>query len=226
MDAAHVRSPYRCLPLVIANSFGWEILSPVGFTAMWNGGPATDGVVILPDPGPAPPAVSHFGHGILTFRLPFVFRTDPGTDLIVQGPVNQPKDAIAALTGVVESDWGPFSFTMNWKFTRPKTAVRFKKGEAICHLIPIERGALERVDPRFVPISADAGLEARHAEWGEARKRFNDDLKVPGSAARAEGWQKHYQRGVDLAGNPGPPSHRTRNNLKPFKPEPASGSED
>jgi hypothetical protein len=139
MDAAHVRSPYRCLPLVIANTYGWEILSPVGFTAMWNGGPATDGVVVLPDPGPPPPAVSHFGHGILTFKLPFVFRTDPGTDLIVQGPMNQPKDAIAALTGVVESDWGPFSFTMNWKFTRPKTAVRFRKGEAICHLIPIER---------------------------------------------------------------------------------------
>jgi hypothetical protein len=224
MDAATARSPYRCLPLVMANSFGWEVVTPVGLTAIWNGGPATDGVVVLADPGTIPPATSHFGEGILTFGLPLVFRTDPGTDLIVQGPVNQPKDGIAALTGVVESDWGPFSFTMNWKFTRPRTAVRFRKGEAICQLFPVRRSALEKVEPRLRPLSAVPELRLRHTEWKEQRTKFNEDLKVPGSTARAEGWQKHYQRGVDLQGNPGPPSHRTRNNLKPFKPDPESGS--
>ena len=32
------RHPYRCLPLTMANTTGWEILCPVGFTAEWNGG--------------------------------------------------------------------------------------------------------------------------------------------------------------------------------------------
>ena len=147
MDAAHQRAPYRCLPLVIANRYGWEILCPVGFTAIWNGGPAANGVVVLDDPGTSPPVESHFGEGILTFKMPVLFRTDPGTDLIVQGPINQPKDAIAPLMGVVESDWGPFTFTMNWKFTRPKTAVRFNKGEPFCHITLAKRGALEEVRP-------------------------------------------------------------------------------
>jgi hypothetical protein len=218
MDAAHQRAPYRCLPLVMANGFGWEILSPVGFTAVWNGGPAIDGVVVLPDPGTTPPARSHFGEGILTFSLPLVFRTEPEADLVVQGPINRPKDAIAALTGVVEADWGPFSFTMNWKFTRPKTAVRFRKGEPVCHIYPVERGALERIEPKVLPISANPELEAGHAEWKVSREKFNADLKVPGSAARAEKWQKHYQRGVDLQGRPAPSSHRTKTQLKPFLP--------
>ena len=52
----------------MANRYGWEILCPVSFTAIWNGGPATDGVVVLADPDTTPPAVSHFGEGILTFR--------------------------------------------------------------------------------------------------------------------------------------------------------------
>ncbi|MEO8668065.1 MAG: DUF6065 family protein [Bauldia sp.] len=210
--------PYRCLPLVIANGFGWEILVPSGITAIWNGGPAVDGVVVMADDEARAPASSHFGAGILTFSLPAVFRTDPGTDLIVQGPVNRPKDAIAPLTGVVESDWGPFSFTMNWKFTRPNTAVRFRKGEPICHILPVRRGTLEAVQPRIASVSIDPELEATHRKWRAAREQFNTDLKIPGSAAETEKWQKHYQRGVEPDGKPGSSSHRLRTQLQPFLP--------
>jgi hypothetical protein len=218
MDGAHQRAPYRCLPLVMANRYGWEILCPVSFTAIWNGGPAVDGVVVLEDPGTKPPAHSHFGEGILTFRMPFLFRTDPGTDLIVQGPINQPKDAIAPLTGVIEADWGPFNFTMNWKFTRPTTAIRFRKGEPFCQITLARRGAMEEVHPRFLPISDDPELEASHLEWTTSRRKFNEDLKVKGSQARKSGWQKHYQQGVDLHGNEKPFLHLTKTNLRPFEP--------
>jgi hypothetical protein len=217
MDVAHQRAPYRCLPLVVANRYGWEILCPVSFTAIWNGGPAVNGVVVLEDPGTTPPAVSHFGEGILTFRMPLVFRTDPGTDLIVQGPINQPKDAIAPLTGVVESDWGPFNFTMNWKFTRAKTAIRFKKGEPFCHLTLARRDALEEVHPKIRPMSTNPELEASYAEWSASRQKFNEDLKVKGSEAQKAGWQKHYQQGVDLHGNEKPFLHLTKTSLHPFE---------
>ena len=53
------------------------------------------------------PAVSHFGHGILTFHMPCLFRTEPGVDLMVQGPINRPKDAIAPLSGIIETDGRP-----------------------------------------------------------------------------------------------------------------------
>ncbi len=220
MDAAQGRNPNRCLPLVVANGYGWEILSPVGFSAIWSGGQHRDGLVILEDRGTTPPAHSHFGEGILTFKMPLVFRTDPGTDLMVQGPINRPKDAIAPLTALVESDWGPFSFTMNWIFTRARTAVRFRKGEPICHIFPVKRGALERVEPRMMPLSAQPDLEASHGEWSAARKQFNADLKVEGSDARKAKWQKHYQRGTDYHGNPGPDSHRTKSNARPFRKVP------
>jgi hypothetical protein len=217
MDSAHKRAPYRCLPLVIANRYGWEILCPVSFTAIWNGGPAVDGVVVLEDRGTTPPAVSHFGEGVLTFKMPLLFRTDPGTDLIVQGPINQPKDAIAPLTGVVEADWGPFNFTMNWKFTRATTAVRFHKGEPFCHITLARRGALEEVRPKILPMSTDPALEADHREWAASRQKFNDDLKEKGSEARKAGWQKHYQQGIDLDGNEKPFLHLTKTVLHPFE---------
>ena len=92
-------------------------------------GRASISIVIEPDPGTIAPAISHFGHGILTFHLPCLFSTEPGAELMVQGPINRPKDGIAALSDVIETDWSPYSFTMNWMFTRPGTPVRFEKGE-------------------------------------------------------------------------------------------------
>ncbi|MGK6315772.1 DUF6065 family protein [Neorhizobium sp. DT-125] len=36
--------------------------------------------------------------------MPCLFRTEPGYDLYVTGPINRPKEAIAPLIGVVETD--------------------------------------------------------------------------------------------------------------------------
>jgi Family of unknown function (DUF6065) len=104
MDTTNERFAYRCLPLNIANTHGWEILCPAGFTAIWNGGAGLDAISMQPHAGTVLPASSHFGHGALTFHVPCLFRTSPGFE---QGPINRPKDAIAPLTGVVETDWSP-----------------------------------------------------------------------------------------------------------------------
>ena len=39
MDATGSRHAYRCLPLSMANTTGWDFLCPCGFTLTWNGGP-------------------------------------------------------------------------------------------------------------------------------------------------------------------------------------------
>ncbi len=89
MDDTHERHAYRCLPLNVANTYGWEVRSPGGFTAIWDGEATTSAIKISPHPGSNPAAVSHFGSGVLTFHLSCLFRTEPGFDLFVTGPVNR-----------------------------------------------------------------------------------------------------------------------------------------
>ena len=217
MDATDQRFAYRCLPLNIANAHGWEILCPAGFTARWNGGTAKDAVSVEPDPGATAPALGHFGHGILTFHVPCLFETDPGVDLFVTGPLNRPKDAIAPLTGVIETDWAPYSFTMNWLFTRANVAVRFAQGEPFCHVFPVARAALDTIEPRLRRLSEAPDLERRHKQWAEARGTFNAELLRPGSEAAEQRWQKMYFRGLEPTGEPGGvEGHRNRLRLKPF----------
>jgi len=217
MEKSQERFAYRCLPLNIANAHGWEMLLPTGFKAVWGGRDEKQTVNIYPDAGTVAPAVSHFGHGVLTFYVTCLFRTEPGYDLLVQGPVNAPKDAIAPLSGIIETDWAPYTFTMNWKFTRPGTVVRFEAGEPFCHFFPVKRGEIEAFEPRMMPLSSNPELFEQHARWEKSRLNFMDDLGKKDSEAREEKWQKLYYRGVDADGNEVKTAdHRTRVKLKPF----------
>jgi hypothetical protein len=217
MSSTHERFAYRCLPLNIANAHGWELLCPSGFSARWDGLRTKQAVRVRPDLGTQAPALGHFGYGVLTFHVPCLFHTDPGFDLFVTGPINRPKDAIAPLTGIVETDWSPYSFTMNWQFTRANTRVRFEAGEPYCHIFPIERGVVERCEPRIEPLSHHPDLDREHKIWTESRLRFNADLAQPASQAEQEGWQKNYFRGQMPSGQSGAPSHRSRLRLREFK---------
>ena len=218
MDATDQRFAYRCLPLNIANAHGWEVLCPAAFKAIWSGEKAIGAIKIEPEQGALAPAISHFGSGILTFHLPFLFRTESGFDLLAQGPINRPKDAIAPLAGIIETDWAPYTFTMNWIFTQPEIEIEFEKGEPFCHLFPVRRGELEAVEPELRPLSSDAALEAEFRAWSASRNTFNQELRTPESKAQSERWQKHYYKGVDLRGEAvGPRDHRTRLRLKDFK---------
>jgi hypothetical protein len=79
---------------------------------------------------------------------------------MVQGPINRPKDGIAALSGIIETDWSPYSFTMNWIITRPDTPVRFEKGEPYCHIFPVSCGALRGSSPNLKALRR-SGAQAR-----------------------------------------------------------------
>jgi hypothetical protein len=218
MDNIDQRFAYRCLPLSIANAHGWEIHCVTGFTAVWDGGRAVDAVTVTTNDSNITPAVGHFGFGVLTFHVPCLFRTEPGFDLMVSGPINRPKDAIYPLTGLIETDWSPYGFTMNWQFTRPQTAVRFDSGEPFCHIIPVRRGEIESIEPELHLLSENPELKRQHDTWTVNRNRFNIDLRQPGSEAQAKKWQKLYHRGLMPDGETtGAADHRTRLNVRPFK---------
>lgn len=215
MDATPHSFAYRCLPLTIANSHGWEILSSCSFVAVWSGGLEKEAIRIATEPSDAGRGpISHFGSGILTFHVCALFRTEPGVNLWVTGPVNRPKDGIAPLSGVVEADWAPYTFTMNWRFTRAHQPIRFAKGEPFCFFFPLQRETLEAVDLEVRDLDHDQKLAAEYRSWAEGRAQFNKDLTVDGSVARKEKWEKKYYRGLNPAGETAIDGHKTKLRLK------------
>ncbi len=215
MSAAAQRFPYRCLPLNMANQHGWVLTCPISFRAYWYGGAHPKDVEIAFD-GPADPCiVGHFGAGVVTFSLPYLFRTPPGVNLWVKGPSNWIKDGAQPLEGIVETDWATSTFTMNWKLTRAGEWVSFAKGDPICMLVPVPRGLLEGLVPKIVPLAAEPELQAQYRAWEESRSGFLEGLKTHDPDTLKQGWQKDYFRGKTDAGTFDP--HQTRIDLKEFE---------
>jgi hypothetical protein len=218
MDQTSEHFAYRCLPLNIANAHGWEVLSPCDVTAIWRGGTDVKDVVIRTPPGTSAndAPVSIFGQGVLTFHIYGIFRTPPGWNLWVGGSPNAAKEGVTPLTGIIESDWSPYSFTMNWRFLRRNHPVTFKKGEPICFLFPVQRAALEQFRPRFAPMTDE--LMDQFKAWSASRDAFRLEMERNPPAAPADKWQKRYYRGIDMNDRQGVADHRAKLRLLPFAP--------
>lgn len=217
MDATQDRFAYRCLPLAIANGYGWEVPCRAGFSAVWDGGPGADSVHITADDGADPRhvAVSLFGAGTITFHVEGIIRTSPGWNLWIGGPPNAAKDGLAPLAGVIETDWSPYSFTMNWRFTRANHSVRFEADEPFCTLFPVPR-LIADVIPRIAPIEAEPGLRHAFETWSRSRDALQDRVKNGPPLPPSEQWQKLYYRGLGPDGEPWTDVHESKLRTRPF----------
>src|SRR3989442_13059819 len=101
IDATTQKFARRCLPLLIANQAGWFVQNGQTIHAIWTGEGDPRSLRIEYETTEGPYAVSsHFGHGILTWNLPYLFRTPAGMKLPVRRPSNWPKDCVSPLGGM------------------------------------------------------------------------------------------------------------------------------
>lgn len=197
MDSFQDRHPYRCLPLSIANANGWEVLMPVPVDVEWNGGVRIEDLQVTalkPLPGGRPLdhfVRSNFSRGIVTFHTDYIFRTDGGWDLLATGPFNMPKYGVSPLTGVMESDWLPYPFTMNWQMLCPGR-VRFEEDEPFCFIFPIPKQALVGCEPEIRRLDEEPELKRQHEAFRTSRDEFMARLRAGDETAIKEGWQRHY----------------------------------
>jgi len=224
MDAFGGRTPYRCLPLTMANTTGWEILCPYGFTAEWNGGTETSDLVVQVDPSDVRAdtfVLSHFAYGTLTFHTGYLFRTPPGWAVMTSGAPNHLKHGIQALDGLVETDWLPMPFTMNWVFTAPGR-VRFEKGEPFCFINVVEHSKVDRFEPVIRSLESEPTLKDQYTVWTTSRADFNQRIAEGDPQTLRESWQRYYFKGEPPEnGGPAPVQHINKRRLK--RPEPEGG---
>ena len=227
MDATDERFAYRCLPLSMANAHGWVIRCKSGFEAEWNGGTGGQDVQVFAPGQEQTEARGHFGYGILTFSPQAMFRTEPGHNLWVAGPPNSFKDGIQGLSAVVETDWMPYSFSMNWKFTRPNHRIRFERGEPYCFLFPVQRGLVEAMQPRLKQLHQDPESK-KQVDYAKGMRLFLQglmDIKArEGKSVRLERneerelkFQKWYMRGEMPDGSGVFEEHQNTLQLRPFQ---------
>jgi Family of unknown function (DUF6065) len=185
---------YKCLPLVIANQWGWQILCPTDVVVTWNGDLSLSGLHIEVAPQFLAAVKSQFGAGIITFSPPWLFRTPPGWDLYIKGPGNRWKPNCVPLEGVIETWWLNYTFTMNWKLVEPGT-VFFARGESLGQLVPVPHATFQDATALEAPIGL---LEPQAAQellqWQDRRRSIaGQKVGVHHLYRKADGIEKHLQ---------------------------------
>jgi hypothetical protein len=192
MDATTRRHAYRCLPIAVANTYGWQLLLPVDVTAEWNGGMEIADVTV--SCGDSNQAVSNFARGVLTFDVAYIFRTPIDFHLLVTGPSNTFKDGVAPMTAVVESDWLPYTFTFNYQFTRPGR-VHWQAGEPYAQLCVVRAGMQQTVQPVIRRLRDNPQLEADHEAWRIRRTTLRDGIAAGNPDAIKRAVDRDYYLG-------------------------------
>lgn len=200
MDKQNMQYSYYCKPLVAANCLGWWILCNQDLEVEWNGGDKTDDLLIrdFTKGKYYDLASSHFGGGILTFNLGTLFRTPPGWGLLVGGPSNTFIDGLFPLEGIVETNWSPFTFTMNYKITRKNYPIKINKYYPICRIFPIPLNINEKSELNIKTFEENEELKEKFKDWSLKRK----ESLLQGKRVGRDSRMLHYQNGMDTKGCP------------------------
>jgi hypothetical protein len=185
---------YKCLPLVMANQWGWQILCPTDVVVTWDGDPNLAGVRVEVAPQYLPAVKSQFGSGIVTFSPPWLFRTPPGWDLYLKGPSNRWKPNCVPLEGVIETWWLNYTFTINWKLVEPGTVV-FARGESLGQLVPVPHATFQDATALEAPIGLlEPEATQELLKWQERRRLMaGQKVNVHQLYRKAEGIEEHLQ---------------------------------
>ena len=177
MDASSNKHPYKCIPIVRANSHGWELRLDHDVTVIWDGTESPDGLHIIEGEFHAdngqPIAASLVGHGVITFYCWYLVKTPEPYNLYVSGAPNHYVKGAAPVTGVVETWWSPYTFTMNWKIRYKNRPVTFKAGEPFVYFFPVDSVGLENFSPVIKELQEHEHYEA-YKEWSDDRGKHPD----------------------------------------------------
>lgn len=158
---------YHCLPLNVANQYGWQVLSREDFSATWDGGESSSALTVSNEKV----ATSVFGSGVLTIHVDFLLVTSKGTSTYVRGIPNREKENLESLDAMIETDWLPFTFTYNFKFKKPGT-VSFEKNEPLFCFFPVDRGYIEDFKITCSEINDDKELFKSFNQYSKSRSDF------------------------------------------------------
>lgn len=192
MDNTTDKHPYKCIPITRANAHGWTIRLPHDIIVQWDGGDQPGNLQILEghymDNGIGLVDTS-LGSGVLSFHPGMLVKTPKPYNLYVTGAPNELVKGAVPLTGVVETWWSPYTFTMNWKIRYVNRPVLFPKGLGYVHFFPINSVELEEWSTTVKPVEEHVHYK-EYIEWSADR------------AANPQKRHDYYKHGVDPSGCP------------------------
>ncbi len=146
MDDFAKGHPYQCAPLRYANVSEWWVIGHERTFVRWDPRNKED-LISIHGLGE-----SHFGYGIVSFRLPFVFDVEAPWCLMVKGPANVVIPNAHPLEGVIDPRAYALGFSMNWQIQEGGTAI-FEKDQPVAAITLVDPASLHEAELEIRPVT-------------------------------------------------------------------------
>jgi len=192
MDATYNKHAYQCLPMTVANVYGWEIQMEDDLVVQWDGNETPPQILSgeISSSGRIQ-AVSSIV-GIISIQMSWAIRTEEGYSTWFSGSPNYVLDGAVPLTATIPTWWWPDESQMNWKITKIGEPVTFAAGTPFCFFNIYDNSILENTEVVTSNLWDDKELMESRVRYGElkTKNRYEDPWT----------WTKGIKTGVDADG--------------------------
>ena len=192
MDATHNKHAYQCMPMTLANVYGWEVQMEEDLVVQWDGG-QTPPVILSGEYASSGrrQAVSSIV-GMISINVGWAVNTDEHHSTWFTGSPNYFLDGATPLSATLPTSWWPDETQMNWKITKIGEPVVFKAGEPFCFFNIYDNRVMQDVEIQVKHLWEDPEL---------LQSRMNySDLKMQNMRDKPWEWTKGIKTGVDADG--------------------------
>jgi hypothetical protein len=190
MEQTWEKHAYKCFPVSLANTLGYEISAPVDISFIWDGISDTtpDHVKILSG---EEYAYSGRSNATVSFITGFVIKSDNNTSFLHMPVPNMFNTSYQTFTTLISTSFLDQEFPSAIRITEPNKVITIKAGEPFATLIPISLFNICNVELNLKDFNFDEEWNSNNIERG----------KVASEIVNSGQWTNWYRDAVDHKGN-------------------------
>ena len=190
MDETFSNHAYRCFPLTLANSIGYELSIPEDVSFIWNGIDNT-----LPDNIKIIDGIKYCsnsrGNATVSFKTGIIFKTNKNVSMLHIPVPNIFNKDFQTFTSIISTSFYEIEFPSAIKITTPNKKITIKANHPIATLIPISLTEMSNTELNLKDFNKD----------NEYFEYQNDKAKKFNEITQKGEWTDWYRDGIDHMGN-------------------------
>lgn len=179
MDNTYQSHAYRCFPMSIANTLGYEISFPEDISFTWDGilDSSSEHVKILSGPKSAH---SGRGHGTVSLETNLVIKTSEDITMLQMPVPNYFIDGVQCFTTLISTSFLNVSMPLALRVTRPNAVITIPANTPVTTLVPISLKQISNIQMNVYNGFYSKEFETNMREYGEESQKINKTFKWTG----------------------------------------------
>jgi len=186
MDETWQKHAYRCFPVQLGNTIGYELSLPVDLSFKWNGifNENQNNVELLKG---RKYAYTGRGHATVSIKTGIIFQT-PKNISMLQIPVpNMFRDDFQAFTTVMSTSWYWQELPSAIRILKPEQEITIKAGEPYAVIVPVSLGMMQDTELKLI----DMEFWETDPEYNRLRNEAFEEIR------KQNKWTDWYRNATD-----------------------------